>query len=167
MQSNQGGGVGHNKSRDNFCPLTRQAENEPRQGQPNIRLPYFAANYFWTYGKCEHESSACNNKSSRHHYTYNVCNIHNGRTYGCNWRWDSTKVMVPNIYNKINIIRKTIKLVVDPPTPPIIAKADTGSTAHYFTPEDAHEIFNLQPTNTVLYIWLPDNSMMDPQLAVY
>ena len=46
--------------------------------------------------------------------------------------------MVANIDNKINIIWKPIKLAVDPPSPPIIYKEDTGATEHYFAPEDAH-----------------------------
>ena len=56
--------------------------------------------------------------------------------------------MVLNIDNKINIIRENIKLIVDPSLPHIIAKSNTGTTAHYFTPADAHVIFNIQPTNT-------------------
>ena len=47
-------------------------------------------------------------------------------------------IMVPNIGNKINIIQKTFKLVVDPPSPPIMPKSDTRTKAYYFTPEDAH-----------------------------
>ena len=72
--------------------------------------------------------------------------------------------MVSNIDNKINIIQKTIKLVVDPPPPPIIAKADTGATAYYFTQVDAHVLVNLQPTNTGSRIQLPDNRTVVPQL---
>ena len=56
--------------------------------------------------------------------------------------------MVTNIDNKMKLIQKTIKLVVDPPPPSIIAKADTGGTSNYFTPVDAHALVNLQPTNT-------------------
>ena len=56
--------------------------------------------------------------------------------------------MLLNIDNKINLIRKTIKLVVDPLPPPIIGKAGTGSTSQYFNSVDVHAIFNIQPTNT-------------------
>ena len=57
--------------------------------------------------------------------------------------------MVLNIDNKINLIRKTINLVVDPSPPPIIANSNTGSTEHYFTLADSHVIVNLQQTNTI------------------
>ena len=36
-----------------------------------------------------------------------------------------------------------MKLVVDPPPPPIIAKADTGETSNYFILEDAHALVNI------------------------
>ena len=45
------------------------------------------------------------------------------------------KSMVTNIDNKINLIRQTIKIIVYPPPPPIMDKANTGATAHYFTPD--------------------------------
>ena len=52
--------------------------------------------------------------------------------------------MVPNIDNKINLIRKTIKLVLDTPPTPIIDKSDTEATEHYFTP-DSNALVNIQP----------------------
>ena len=64
-----------------------------------------------------------------------------------------------------NLIRKTIKLVVDPPPPYIIAKSDTGATSHYFNPEDAHALFNIQLTNTGPRVRLPDKITMVPQLV--
>ena len=71
--------------------------------------------------------------------------------------------MMPNIDNKINLIRYIIIIVVDPPPPPIMANADTGATDNYLTPYDAHVLVNLQPTNMGPQVRLPDNSIMDPQ----
>ena len=73
--------------------------------------------------------------------------------------------MEPNIDNKINLIWKTIKIVVDPLPPLVVAKSDTGVTAHYFTLSDAHALVNIQPTNIGPIVRLPDNSTMDPQLV--
>ena len=73
--------------------------------------------------------------------------------------------MVLNIDNKINLIPKPIKLVVDPPPPHIIAKADTGVTSNYFTPLDAHALVNIQSNNTIPQVRLSYNSIMDPQLV--
>ena len=50
-----------------------------------------------------------------------------------------------NIYHKINLLQQKNKIVVDPP-PEIIDKADTGTTAHYFTQSDAHTLVDVQPT---------------------
>ena len=71
--------------------------------------------------------------------------------------------MVSNIHNKINLIRKTIKLVVDPPPPPIMANADTGEKSHYFIPADTHALVNIKPTNMGPQLRLHDNSTMSPQ----
>ena len=73
--------------------------------------------------------------------------------------------MVPNIDNKINLIPKNIKLVVDPPLSPIMANEGIGATSHYFTPEDSHALVNIQPTNIGLRVRLPDNSTMNPHLV--
>ena len=74
--------------------------------------------------------------------------------------------MVPDIDNKINLIRKTIKLVVDPPPPPNIVKYNTGVTSHYFSTAYDNSLFNLQPTNTLPCVQLSDNRTMYPQLVV-
>ena len=55
--------------------------------------------------------------------------------------------MVPNIDNKRNRIRQSIKLVVHPPPPTFIDKANTGTTIHYFTIADSHALVILQPNN--------------------
>ena len=73
--------------------------------------------------------------------------------------------MVPDIDNKINLIRKTIKLVVNPPPPPIIFKYNTGATVHYLTPEDYHALVNIEPTKMGPRVEMPDNIMMYPQLV--
>ena len=73
--------------------------------------------------------------------------------------------MVPNINNKINLIRKTIKLVVDPPPPPNIVKYNTGATSHYFTPAYDFELFNLQPNNNLSCFQVNYNSTIYPQLV--
>ena len=65
----------------------------------------------------------------------------------------------------MNIIRKTIKLVVDPPPPLIIAKDNTGAASKYITPADTHETVNIQPTNIGPRVRLLDNSTMEPQLV--
>ena len=63
----------------------------------------------------------------------------------------------------VTFIRKTIKIVVDPPPPPIMAKADTGATTHYLALDDAHVLVNIQPTKMGCRVILPDNITMDPQ----
>ena len=73
--------------------------------------------------------------------------------------------MMLNIDNKINLIWKAFKLVVDPLTPPIIAKYNIRSLAHYFNSADSHEILNLQPTNIVTWVRLNDNITIYPQLV--
>ena len=42
------------------------------------------------------------------------------------WQGGSKKLMVPNIDDKINLIWKTIRIVVDPPPQSIMDKIDTG-----------------------------------------
>ena len=71
--------------------------------------------------------------------------------------------MVPNVDNKINLIRKNIKLVLDPPPPHIMAKSDTGETAHYFTLIDAHALVNLKPNIIGPQVILTDSSTIYPQ----
>ena len=71
--------------------------------------------------------------------------------------------MVKNIDNKINLIQKIIKIVVDPAPTPIMAKVDTGETSHYFTPADNHALVNIQQTNMKTQVRLPNNSKTDPQ----
>ena len=71
--------------------------------------------------------------------------------------------MTSNIYNKINIIWKTIKFFVDPPPPPIVAKAYTRSTTHFFTPAYSHSLVNIQPTIMVPRVRIFYNSTLDPQ----
>ena len=73
--------------------------------------------------------------------------------------------MVLNIDNKIDLIRKTIKNIVDPPPPPIMAKADIRATSHFFTPADSHSLGNIQITNIGPQNRMPDNSTMDPKLV--
>ena len=53
--------------------------------------------------------------------------------------------MIPNKDHKINLFQRTNKTFVDPP-PQIIAKADTGATAQYFTQAYAHALVDVQPT---------------------
>ena len=70
--------------------------------------------------------------------------------------------MVLSIDNKINLICQTIKIVVEPPPLPILTKADTGATAYYFTPADAHALFNILPNSMGPQVRLPDNISMNP-----
>ena len=51
---------------------------------------------------------------------------------------------MPNKDNKIKFLQQK-QIVVDPP-PHIIAKTDTGATAHYVTQADAHALLDVQPT---------------------
>ena len=71
--------------------------------------------------------------------------------------------MMPNTYHKINILQQTNKIVVDPPPQPILAKEDTGATAHYFTQADARALVNFHPTKMGPRVILPDNITMDPE----
>ena len=71
--------------------------------------------------------------------------------------------MTSNIYNQINLIWKTVKIVVDPPPPHILAKADTRSTTHKFTPAYVHSLVNIQPTNMVPRVRISLNITLDPQ----
>ena len=64
-----------------------------------------------------------------------------------------------------NLIRKTIKLVVDPPPPHTIVKYNTEATSHYFTPAYAFELFNLQPNSNLPCFQLYYNSTIYPQLV--
>ena len=73
--------------------------------------------------------------------------------------------MVTNIDNKTNLIRKTIKLVVDPPPPSVVAKSNTGGTEHYFSPADYHALVNFQQTNNGPLVRLSGNRMIYPQLV--
>ena len=73
--------------------------------------------------------------------------------------------MMANIYHKINLIRKTKKVVVDPLPQLIVAKVDTIATMHYFTQVDAHALVNFQPTKMGPRVILPYNSTMDPEQA--
>ena len=71
--------------------------------------------------------------------------------------------MVPSIDDRINFIRKTVQIVVDPPSESIMDKTDTGSTVHYSTQYDPHALVDVQPTKMEPRVSLPDNSTMDPQ----
>ena len=64
-----------------------------------------------------------------------------------------------------NLIRKTIKLVVDPPPPHTIVKYNTEATSHYFTPAYAFELFNIQPNSNLTCFQLHYNSTIYPQLV--
>ena len=122
------GGGGNNRNRNKRRPPTRREETETRQGQLHKPSPDFSNKYFWKYGKCAHQGKACNNKEPKNQDTATLFNKLSGRKYGCTWQGGSKKLMVPNIDNKINLIRYTIKIVVDPPPQPIMAKVDTRET---------------------------------------
>ena len=162
MQANQSGGGGQTNNRNTCRPPTFQAATKTRQGQPHKPLLYFATKYFWTHGKCTHEGAACKNKAPKHQGTLTSSNKFSGSTYGCTWQGGLKKIMVLSIDNKINLICQTIKIVVEPPPSPILTKADTGSTAHYFTPADAHALFNILPNSMGPQVRLPDNISMNP-----
>ena len=164
-QSNQGGGREKKNNHSTCLPLTYQAATEARQRQPHKPLPYFATKYFWNHRKCAYEGAACNNKAPRHQDTDTFWNKHNGSTYGCTWQGGLNKTMMLNIDNKINLIWKAFKLVVDPLPPPIIAKYNIRALAHYSNSADSHEILNLQPTNIVTWVRLNDNITIYPQLV--
>ena len=55
--------------------------------------------------------------------------------------------MVPNIYNKINIIWYTMRIVVYPPPRPIMENAETVATDHLFTQAGTHSLVNVKQTN--------------------
>ena len=59
--------------------------------------------------------------------------------------------MIPNKDHKINLFQRTNKTFVDPPPQPIMAKADTGATSHYFHQSGANVIVKFQPKTN----WYP------------
>ena len=68
---------------------------------------------------------------------------------------------MPHTYHNINILQQTSNFFVDPPTK-IIAKEDTGATAHYFTQADVYTLVDVQPTKMDPRVRLPENITMDP-----
>ena len=64
--------------------------------------------------------------------------------------------------HKMNLLRLTKTIVVDPP-PQIIVKADTGAKAHHFAQAGAHALLDAQPTKMGPQVRLPDNNKMDPE----
>ena len=109
---------------------------------------------------CAYEGSVCNNKAPKHQDTVTFSKNRSGSTYGCTRQGVSTSLMMPNTYHKIHIIQQTI-FFVDPP-PQLIAKADTGETAHYSTQADAHALLDVQPGKMGPRVRLPENITTDP-----
>ena len=103
--------------------------------------------YCWTHGWCFHAGKLCRAKAEGHKDEATKENRMNGSNKGCTGRFGTDDDQLDKI-NLLNNLSTIIPSVVPPkPIKPIIAKADSGASKHYFTMTGATTLHHCSKTN--------------------
>ena len=134
----------------------------PRQGQPSRPIPDRIKNYFWTHGRCSHDSSDCQSKAPNHKNEATMQNKMGGSTYGCLWRCGAIYVVSKNKCK--NVQHKLLSIVALPHHNSLtVLKADSGATGHYLRENEKSILTNLHHvTKNVPLVSLPNHQAIRP-----
>ena len=137
-------------------PMQMQQQNPPaRQQNDNKRRRIY---YCHTHDACFHPGFRCQNKGPNHQDNATFSNRMGGSTEnvrGVNqdtnestttWRCGTgVSKYLNKLNNNLNLINSTV--VPQTSTPHIVAKADSGTSKHYFRTEDTKCLDNVRKTN--------------------
>ena len=115
--------------------------------------------YCHTHGACTHTSKECKWPKSGHKKEATFKNMMGGSTaycQQCSWK-DGTESSLLKIKQNLN----TLSIVPLLTSNPVIAKADSGASNHYWRPQDTHCLTNLRQYSGPSVI-LPDADTLSP-----